>query len=58
MQQQYITIQIQDKNGNWLDVTKALNNDRVIKLTVDQMQRTYQRRARAVDNRGNILDIR
>lgn len=54
----YINIQIQDKNGNWMTVTKTINNDRVIKLTVDQMVATYHRRARAVDDKGNILDIR
>ena len=58
MLQQYVNIQIQDRNGNWLTVTKALNNDRVIKLTVDTVLKTYQRRARAVDDKGNILDLR
>jgi hypothetical protein len=56
--QQFVNIQIQDRNGNWLTVTRALNNDRVIKLTVDTAIKTYQRRARAVDDNGNILDLR
>lgn len=53
-----IKIQVQDITGNWITVGSAVNQDQLVKIQLDTVSRTYRRTVRAVDQNGNIVQMR
>lgn len=52
-------VQFQDKNGTWHTVQSLSQvTDAYLKRVLDQAEKTYKARIRAVDLYGNILDLR
>ena len=52
-------IQFQDKNGTWHTVQSfSMTTDATLKRLLDQAEKTYGTRVRAVDGSGNLIDLR
>lgn len=51
-------IQFQDSSGNWWTVATVVNTEAFIKRSLDQAEKTYKTRVRAIDTSGNIIDLR
>ncbi len=50
-------IQIQDLTGNWRTVATVLQQDQIIKTNLDSTVKQYKKTARAVDDKGNLLQL-
>jgi hypothetical protein len=50
-------IQIQDITGDWKTVQTVMKQDQMIKKTVDSVAKQFKKIARAVDDKGNILQL-
>lgn len=51
-------IQFQDSSGNWWTVSIVKNTEAFIKRSLDQAEKAYKTRVRAIDASGNIIDLR
>lgn len=50
-------IQIQDITGNWISVSTVVNQPQMVKSNVDSTAKQYKKLTRAVDEKGNILQL-
>ena len=53
-----VSVQIQDKIGNWVTVQRATGEMISLARTLDTVSRMYKRRCRAIDSQGHVIDIR
>lgn len=53
-----VRIQVQNITGTWFDISTVRNNDQMIRLALDSAQKNYNKRVRAIDSKGTIVDIR
>jgi hypothetical protein len=54
----YVSIEIQDYGGNWLAVSKVVNNAQRIGFEIRSVQSRYpDRLVRAVDQSGRLLQM-
>jgi hypothetical protein len=54
----YASIEIQDHGGNWIAVSKVVNNLQRIGFEMRSVQSRYpDRRVRAVDQTGRLIDL-
>lgn len=51
-------IQFQDSTGMWFTVSTVKNTETFIQRALNQAEKTYRSRVRAVDTSGNIIDLR
>lgn len=54
-----IEIQVQDLSGHWFTVQKVSNSNQMVKIQLDQAERVFKKRVRAIDSSTGIpVDIR
>lgn len=53
-----IKLQVQDVTGQWITVGSSMNNDQIIFRQLGTLADTYKKVVRAIDQNGNILQIR
>ena len=54
----YVNIQMQDLTGNWRTYHRTMNNSQMILQGMKNLQQQFpDRRIRAVDDNGRVLDI-
>jgi len=55
-----VRIQVQDKSGSWTTIMSGVQKqDQVIKIRLDgAVKRSPTGRARAIDSKGSIIDLR
>jgi len=51
-------LQVQDVTGLWITVGSSMNQDQVISKQLDTLSRTYKKLVRAIDQNGNILQLK
>lgn len=51
-------LQVQDVTGQWITVGSSMKNDQIIFRQLETLAKTYKKVVRAVDDNGNILQIR
>ena len=55
---EYAEVQIQDYGGNWITVSKVVNNLQRLSFEMRSIQSRYpDRRVRAVDQSGRLIDM-
>lgn len=53
-----ITIEVLDHSGYWLKVGSTMNSQQMITSALNSAHRAHGKKARAVDDKGNIVDIK